>query len=76
MLEKIDKYGDIICEMFIMLVVLLVPGTMIWILYVMLPILGIAGLIVMLFLCVIEAIMIELELERIIEEVIKLKEAE
>lgn len=78
MLNKIDRYCDLTLEILIMVVVLLIPGSLIWITGTVM-IAGVIGicegvmLISLLIMC--EIIMICYQLTRIIEEVIILKEA-
>ena len=78
MLNKIDKYGDVICEIFIMVVIILIPGSLIWITGTMMiaGVIGVCeGVMTLSLLIMCEIIMISYQLTRIIEEVIILREA-
>ena len=78
MLNKIDKYGDVIYEVLIMVAIILIPGSLIWITGTMIiaGVIGVCdGVMTLSLLIMCEIIVISYQLIRIIEEVIVLREA-
>lgn len=78
MLNKIDKYYDLTLEILIMVVIILIPGSLIWITGIMMiaGVIGICeGVMTLSLLIMCEIIMISYQLVRIIEEVMILREA-